>query len=157
MPVFAVNEDYRDDGPVSEEEKAEYRRIYREALEARLSAGSVHAYILDPAGHPIDSLHVADAARPDRLVTMLERVMRARKLTRGPTLVRPNTLSTPPPAAPGSLILHLTARGHGNSWDGFPSENWIVLTRSNWRALLPVARIRVGVPGTSARMSRRRS
>ena len=144
VPVFAVNEDYRDEGPVPEEEKAEYRRIYREALDARLSAGTVHAYVLDPAGHPIDSLHVADAARPDRLVTMLERVIRARKLTRGPTLVRPRTLSTPPPGAPGSLILHLTARGHGNSWDGFPSENWIVLTPRQLEGLLPVAELRVG-------------
>ena len=72
-----------------EEDKAEYRRIYREALDVWLSAGTVHAYVLDPAGHPIDSLHVADAARPDRLVTMLERVIRAQKLTKGPTLVRP--------------------------------------------------------------------
>jgi hypothetical protein len=138
VPVFAVNEDYRDDGPASAEEKAEYRRIYREALEARLSAGTVHAYVVDPAGHAIDSLHVADAARPDRLAAMLQRVMRARKLTRGPTLVRPRTLSAPPPHAPGSLILHLTARGHGNSWNGFPSEDWIVFAPEQLEGLLPV-------------------
>src|SRR5262249_32295445 len=121
VPVFAVNEDYRDDGPTPDEEKAEYRRICRAPLEAKLSAGMVHAYVLAPAGHPIDSLHVADAARPDRLVAMLERVIRERKRTSGPTLVRPRSLSTPPPGPPGSLVLHLTARGRGNSWDGFPS------------------------------------
>src|SRR5689334_23777719 len=93
VPVFAVNEDYRDDGPAPAEEKAEYRRIYREALDAGLSAGTVHAYVVDPAGHPIDSLHVADAARPDRLAAMLRPVMQARGLTRGPPLVRPPTLS----------------------------------------------------------------
>src|SRR5262249_20279680 len=97
VPVFAVNEDYRNDGPASAEEKAEYRRIYREALAARLSAGTVHAYIVAPDGHPIDSLHVADAARPDRLLAMLRRTIRARKLTPGPTLVRPRSLSAPPP------------------------------------------------------------
>jgi hypothetical protein len=144
VPVFAVNEDYRDDGSAPAEEKAEYRRIYREALAAGLSAGTVHAYVLDPAGHPIDSLHVADAARPDRLAAMLEHVMRKRKLARGSTLVRPRTLSAPPPHAPGSLILHLTARGHGSSWSGFPSENWIVLDSEQTEGLLPSTEPRVG-------------
>jgi hypothetical protein len=138
-PVFAINEDYRDQGSAPAEEKALYRRIYREALDAKLSAGTVHAYLIDPAGHPIDSLHVADASRPERLVAMLERVIKARKLTRGPTLVQPRTLSAPPPHAQGSVVLHLTARGHGNSWDGFPSENWIVLAPKQLEGLLPAA------------------
>jgi hypothetical protein len=137
VPVFAVNEDYRDDGPAPEEEKAEYRRIYREALAAKLSAGTVHAYVVDPDGHPIDSLHVADAAQPDRLLAMLRRVIRAKKRTPGRTLVRPRSLSAPPATAAGSLVLHLTARGHGNSWDGFPSENWIVLGPDRLAGLLP--------------------
>jgi hypothetical protein len=144
VPVFAVNEDYREDGSAPAEEKAQYRRIYREALSAGISAGTVHAYIVDPTGHPIDSLHVADAARPDRLAAMLQRVMRSRKLTRARPLVRPRTLSAPPPHAPGSLVLHLTARGHGNSWSGFPSENWIVLAPEQLEGLLPVAEPRAG-------------
>jgi hypothetical protein len=143
VPVFAVNEDYRDDGPAPREEKAEYRRIYREALAARLSAGSVHAYVVDPDGHPIDSLHVADASRPDRLLAMLRRAIRAQELIPGPTLIRPRSLSAPPAVAPGSLVLHLTARGHGNSWDGFPSENWIVLGPDQVGGLLP-AEVRPG-------------
>lgn len=145
VPVFAVNEDYRDDGPVPAEEKAVYRRIYREALEARLSAGTVHAYVVDPDGHPIDSMHVADAARPDRLAGMLRRVMGTRKLALGPTLVRPHSLSAPPSGEPGSLVLHLTARGHGSSWDGFPSEDWIVLGPGQVKGLLPVDPPRVGL------------
>jgi hypothetical protein len=146
VPVFAVNEDYRDGGPASAEDKAEYRRIYREALAARLSAGTVHAYVLDPAGHPVDSLHVADAAHPDRLVAMLERMIRARRLTSGPTLVRPRTRSNPPPGDPSSLVLHLTARGHGSSWDGFPSEDWIVLQPRQLEGLLPGSEVQVGDP-----------
>src|SRR5262249_23380873 len=136
VPVFAVNEDYRDAGPAPAEDKAEYHRIYREALDAKLSAGTVHAYVLDTSGHPFDSLPVADAAQPDGRVAMLERVVRARKLARGPTLVSPSTLSAPPPCEPDSLVLHLTARGHGNSWDGFPSENWIVLTPKDLEGLV---------------------
>ncbi len=143
-PVFAVNEDYRDDGRAPDEEKAEYRRIYREALEARLSAGTVHAYVIDPDGHPVDSLHVADAAQSDRLLAMLRRVVRTRDLTPGPTLVRPRSLSSPPAAATGSLVLHLTARGHGSSWGGFPSEDWIVLAPGQLPGLLPTAEPRAG-------------
>ncbi len=144
VPVFAVNEDYRDDGPAPQPEKAEYRRIYREALAARLSAGTVHAYVVDPDGHPIDSLHVADASKSDRLVGMLDRVVRSRKVQKGPTLVRPRSLSAPPPAGPGWLVLHLTARGHGSSWDGFPSEDWIVLGPERLRGLLPTGQVRPG-------------
>src|SRR5260370_40704715 len=102
VPVFAVNEDYRDAGPAPVEDKAEYRRIYREALDAKLSAGTVHAYVVDTAGHPIDSLHVADAAQPDRLVAMLECAIRKRKLAKGPPLVPPRTPSAPPPRQPCS-------------------------------------------------------
>jgi hypothetical protein len=137
VPVFAVNEDYRDDGAAPAADKAEYQRIYREALEAKLSAGTVHAYIVDTAGHPIDSLHVADATQPDRLSGLLERAVRERKLARGPTLVAPRALSAPSSSAPESLVLHLTARGHGNSWDGFPSENWIVFDPKQLDGLLP--------------------
>jgi hypothetical protein len=144
VPVFAVNEDYADDGPTSKEEKAEYRRIYREALGAKLSAGTVHAYVVDTAGHPIDSLHVAEAARPDRLVAMLERVIRDRHVAKGPTLVSPRALSAPPPSEPGSLVLHLTARGRGNSWDGFPGEDWIVLGPKDLVGLLPADHLEVG-------------
>src|SRR5947199_3368994 len=73
VPAFAVNEDYREGGDAPAEEKALYDSIYREALGKGLSAGSVHAYVVDPGGHPTDSLHVAEAARTDRLVAMLER------------------------------------------------------------------------------------
>jgi hypothetical protein len=137
VPVFVVNEDYRPDGPAPKEEKDEYRRIYHEALRAKLSAGTVHAYLIETAGHPIDSLHVADATQPDRLAAMLERAIREQKLAEGQALVPPRALSAPPECAAGSLVLHLVARGHGNSWDGFPSEDWIVLGRREVEAVLP--------------------
>jgi hypothetical protein len=144
VPVFVVNEDYADDGPAPKEEKAESRRIYREALDAKLSAGTVHAYVIDTAGHPIDSLHVADAARPDRLLAMLQRVIKDRQVSQGPTLVAPRELSAPPRSEPGSLVLHLTARGRGNSWDGFPGEDWIVLGLKDLAGLLPADHLAAG-------------
>ncbi|MEX0711142.1 MAG: hypothetical protein WD278_02255 [Pirellulales bacterium] len=53
VPVYAVNEDYRDGGPAPTEEKAEYQAIYREALAKGFSAGTVHVYVLDPRGQVI--------------------------------------------------------------------------------------------------------
>src|SRR5947208_969639 len=114
VPVFAVNEDYREGGVAPAEEKALYDRVYREALSKGLSAGSVHAYVVDPEGHATDSLHVAEAARTDRLVAMLERATAGLKTTGGAApLVKPQSLSVAPKAGAGSVVLHLTARGRG--------------------------------------------
>jgi hypothetical protein len=145
VPVFAVNEDYRKEGSAPAEEKALYERVYREALEKGLSAGTVHAYIIEPGGHVIDSLHVAEAARTERLLAMLECATAGRPTpaTAAP-LVKPRSLSVAPAAAPGSVVLHLTARGHGNSWDGFPSENWIVLGPEERAGLLPRGKVTAG-------------
>jgi hypothetical protein len=145
VPVFAVNEDYRQGGTAPAEEKAEYDRIYREALGKGLSAGTVHAYIVDPSGHPSASLHVADAARTDRLLTLLRRAVADRKTPGdGMPLVKPRSLSAAPEGGPGSVVLHLTARGRGNSWDGFPSEDWIVLGPKQCQGLRPQGDVKPG-------------
>ncbi len=138
VPVFAINEDYREGGPAPDGAKAESDRIYREALQKGLSAGTVHAYVVDTSGHPTASLHVAEAAKADNLLAMLERsAIDLKAPESGPPTVRPRSLSGPPEAGPGSVVLHLTARGRGNSWDGFPSENWIVLDPARREGLLP--------------------
>src|SRR5262245_60611930 len=71
VPVYAVNEDYRDEGPAPEEEKTEYTRIYREALSKKLSAGSVHVYVLSQVGEVIGTRHVAEAAKTKELSAFL--------------------------------------------------------------------------------------
>src|SRR5215213_10181726 len=76
VPVYAVNEDYRDSGPAPKEEKAEYQRIYREALSKKFSAGTVHVYVLDPKGAVIGTRHVADAAKTKELLAFLEGVVK---------------------------------------------------------------------------------
>ena len=73
MPVYVSNEDFRPGGSASPEEKKERDRILREAGAAKLSVGTVHAYVLGPDGHPIDSLHVAEAAKVEPMTDMLER------------------------------------------------------------------------------------
>jgi hypothetical protein len=93
----------------------------------------------------IDSLHVADAARTERLLAMLDRATTGLRTTDSAApLVKPRSLSVAPEVGPGSIVLHLTARGHGNSWDGFPSENWIVLGPGQREGLLPSGDVKAG-------------
>src|SRR5262245_44907782 len=129
VPVLAVNEDYRGAGAAPADERAEYQRIYREALAAKFSTGTVHVYIVEPAGKPVGTLHVATAARTPKLLELLDDVVRRSGLKPGKPVVEPRPLSAAPPVAEGGLVLHLTARPlkGGGSWDGV-SENWVVYT-----------------------------
>ena len=144
VPVYTSNEEYRDGGTAPPEERAAYQKIYRAALDKKMSAGTVHAYVLDPDGNPVDSLHVADAARKDNLLKMLNRAVERFKPQAGDALVRPKTQSVPPTAPDGGAVLHLTARAEGtnpsdNAWHAYPSEDWIVLTAADVEKLLPPA------------------
>ena len=144
VPVYTSNEDYRDGGSASPEERAAYQKIYRAASAAKLSTGTVHAYVLSPAGEPVDSLHVADAARGGNLLSMLNRAVKRFQPQPGEVLVRPKVQSAPPVAPEGGLVLHLTARAEGtnpsdSSWHAYPSENWIVLPAADAEKLLPRA------------------
>jgi hypothetical protein len=144
-PVYTINEDYAEKGPAPREEKAEYQRIYHEAVKAKLSTGTVHVYVLTPDGHPLDSLHVAEAAKKDKLIGMLEKTVKKLKIKEGKPLVKPVPQSVAPKADKGSLVLHLTSRPlrGGGSWDGV-SENWIVLDRDDVKKLLPEGKHEVG-------------
>src|SRR5262249_54845823 len=155
VPVYVSNEDYRKDGTAPAAERAEYTRIYQEALKAKLSAGTVHAYVVAPDGHPIDSLHVARASKVEELTAMLERTIDKLKTPEGKPLVTPTIQSSAPKAEADALVLHLTARnlmrqgdeyvprpaalGQTKSagWGSYPQENWIVLPRPAWTKLLP--------------------
>jgi RNA polymerase sigma-70 factor (ECF subfamily) len=122
VPVYVST----DSGPNPERD-----RIYREALAAKLGAGSEHLYFLDPAGRVVDSMYVCKTDARN----LLERLQKhagpagAPAVTAGPQL-------PPPPAPPGGLVLHVTARyldEHGKleskraSYHEFPAEEWIVL------------------------------
>jgi len=142
VPVYTSNEDYRDGGAAAPEERAAYEKIYRAALAKKLSTGTVHAYVLSPDGDPVDSLHVADAARGDNTLDMLRRAIERFHTTPGQALVTPKSQSQPPPPADGGIVLHLTARAQGtnpsdNSWHAYPSEDWIVLSAADIQKLLP--------------------
>lgn len=145
VPVFAVNEDYQDAGSAPKGEKAEYQRIYREALAKKFSAGTVHVYILNPKGEVIGTRHVADAAKTKDLIAFLDDMTKQLGTKPGKALVEPKAQSAPPEHPKGSLVLHLAARGlgGGGSWDG-TAENWVVYTPDEVKKLLPAGKVEAG-------------
>jgi hypothetical protein len=164
VPVYVSNEDYAKNGPAPAEEKAEKQRVYREALQAKLSTGTVHVYVLTPDGHPVDSLHVATASKVEELTAMLERAVAKLKAPAGGPLVKPAPQSRPAGAAADALVLHVTARylhRKGNElvplgaearrgesrnagWHANPGEDWVVLPRPEWAKLLPAGKAEPG-------------
>lgn len=145
VPVYAVNEDYRDGGTAPAAERAEYQRIYREALGKKFSAGTVHVYVLNPQGEVVGTRHVADAAKTKELAAFLDGVTEQLGTKPGQPLAEPKAQSRPPAHPAGSLVLHLAARGlgGGGSWDG-TAENWVVYTPDEAKKLLPAGTVNAG-------------
>jgi hypothetical protein len=138
IPVYTSNEDYAKDGKAPAEEKAERDRIWGAALKAGKSSGTVHVYLLDGDGRFLDSMHVAEASRPGKLLEMLGSAAEGQKVAGGKTIVAPACQSTRPKCGDDDLVLHLTARRAGRgSWGEFPSENWIVLDQGARKNFLP--------------------
>ena len=138
VPFYSVNEDHEASGSAPEPEKKEVDRIRREALSKQMSSGSVHVYIISPAGKVLGTLHVADAAQPQKLIALMERVVQEQKTQAGKPVVKPTPQSFAPKCATGGIVLHLTSRpfGNGGSWEGI-SENWITLDAERIQSLLP--------------------
>ena len=139
VPVYTVNEDYSEKGSAPPEEKTERNRIFAEGHAAKLSVGSVHVYILGPDGKLRDSAHVAQAAKSEHLIALLEKNVAELKVPKGKPVVAPVAQSQCPPSPPGAIALHLSARsldGRG-AWSEFPAEDWIVLSSEESKQLLP--------------------
>jgi hypothetical protein len=145
VPVYAVNEDYRAGAAVPKDERAEYQRIYREALAKKYSAGSVHVYVLSPGGEVVGTRHVADAAKTRGLVAFLDGVVTKLGTKAGKPLVEPKAQSAAPARPKGGLVLHLAARGlgGGGSWGG-TAENWVVYAADEVKKLLPAGPVAAG-------------
>lgn len=139
VPVYAVNEDYRAKGAKSKEEKEAYNRIYHQALVKKLSAGTVHVYIVSPEGEVIDSAHVAEAAKTAELTKLLQRNIQKFRVKAGEPLAKPKPQAAPPRCDEGALRLHSVARsldGKG-AWTGVPGEDWILLDRDEAVKFIP--------------------
>lgn len=159
VPVFVSNEDFTDKGAAPAEEKAELRRIFQEGYAKKLSVGSVHVYILAPDGHLIDSLHTAEAAKPEVLLPLLQRNAKNLRVTPGNPILPPAP-AAPPVCEPGSVLLRLVSRyierkngeeepveTTSGDWTALPSEDWIMLSQSEAASLLPSGKPVVGQNG----------
>jgi RNA polymerase sigma-70 factor, ECF subfamily len=138
VPVYVNTED-----PTNEE----HRRVYHEALKAKLSAGSERIYFLEPEGRVVESLHICHVTT----ASLLESLAKHARGT-GPTLVPPAGQSAP---LPGAKSLHLTSRyldkegkplkfSKGASYHAFPAEEWVALTPAEEAALVPDAAAQPG-------------
>lgn len=154
VPFYSVNEDHEASGSAAETEKREVDRIRREALSKQMSSGSVHVYIMSPSGAVLGTLHVADASQPEKLIALMDRVVREQKTQAGKPVVKPTPQSFAPKCERGGIVLHLTSRPlkGGGSWDGI-SENWITLDVNEVQSLLPKNRIKVALGWSPDRKS----
>jgi len=146
VPVYVVNDDHDREGTDPVEERKEFQRIYREALDGKLFAGTECLYFLDPAsGKVFDSIHMCKVTTAN-LIEKLDRIASERSVTAGPPASPPSPQCVPPPAGPENLVLHVTARyldkgGNplkgGSDYDACPAEEWVVLTKDESSRLLP--------------------
>jgi hypothetical protein len=114
-------------------------RIYKEAMSSPCGSGAVFVFILDPAGHVIDGLDAARAARGNALAETLQAVVKKLDTHPGPPVVKPTPQSQPPAHDADSVVLHVTTRSFRKvfPWGVLPAENWIVLKPGEWSTLLP--------------------
>jgi len=150
VPVYAVNEDYSRKGSAPAEEKAERDRIFKEGYAQKSSVGSVHVYVLRPDGQFFDSMHVAEAAKSEKLLALLNRAVAELKPAAGQPVVPPAPQSCRPDCDRDALTLHLVARsldGRG-AWSEFPVEDWIVLSGAEVKKLPAAEEFTVGATWT---------
>jgi len=147
--------------PDPEEAKAR-RRVFEEAARAKLETGEEFLYFVEPAEGRVTATAAVCHATADSLAARLEALGGAA----GPPLVPPAPQSTPPPSGADGLVLHLTARyldregrvrAGGGGYDGFPAEDWLVLSPAEAAAFAPPGPPRVGQawevdPGIASRL-----
>jgi hypothetical protein len=165
VPVYVSNEDVFKNSDASPAVKKEIQRIRMETLKAKMSAGTVHVYLLDVDGHPVGSQHVATASKVEELTALLEKTIERLKVPAGKTIVPPASQSCcPHKTEAGALVLHLVARNvdrqggedvprkatlgatRSGNWGAYPAEDWIVLDKAEWSRLVPKGPL---APGTT--------
>jgi hypothetical protein len=144
VPVY-ISYEAHDQGDAPEEDKKEWRRIYHEATTRLKRSGTVHVYVLAPAdGEVIESIDIGTAVQPEKLLARLGAVVQKLKTPEGKPVVEPAPQSCPPKCDPDSLVLHLVARSSRGTWNEFPVENWIVLSRAEAANLVPAGGVTGG-------------
>ena len=136
IPVFTSNEDYRGEGAAPPEERKILSGIHQDGLKKGLSVGTVHAFALSPEGGVLDSLHTVEAAKPDRLLAMLNGVAE-----RYPNAANAAPLKSRKESVKDGLSLQITARyleskdgklalveNAGGNWSALPGEDSVSFT-----------------------------
>jgi hypothetical protein len=138
VPVTSSNFETGDQGQAPRAEKVERQRIYGDFIAKKLGVGDVHVYILRSDGSSLRGLDIGSALTAGKLAEFLEDVRKELNNPAGPPAFPPHPASSAPSAPDDAMVFHLVARANaGGSWHEFPSENWIVLSRAEWSALLP--------------------
>lgn len=147
IPVYVSNEDYGSNGSVPDDEKKAWQKIYHATLAKKLSAGSVHVYVLTPDGEPIDSIHVAHATTA-KVTATLKGAIEKLGTKEGKALVEIKPQAASPKAGDGELILYLIARAvpgkAAGFWQELPGEDYITYGRDEWKKFLPPAGTAIG-------------
>lgn len=151
IPIHVTNEKHIESGDASPAEKAERARIMREVFRTGYNnpvrASDAAFYVLEPTGHINDALLLPDCLNNDEVIKMLEEVRTKLKVPAAKApVVAPRPQSAPPKTPADAIVLHLTARyvPAGGSWKLLPSEDWLVLDKSQWSKLTPAKDAKVG-------------
>lgn len=143
VPAYISNADYEGLGDASPEEKRLRGRIFAEAEQKKLPWGMDCLYLLEPADGRVKETMPLSKASPEATRQWLQA---NRRTAPGAPLMTSCRQSQPPPAPPGALVLHLTARyldaegrveTHRPDFHEFPGEDWIVLSPEEGRQLTP--------------------
>lgn len=143
VPAYISNADYEPLGEAPAAEKERRDRIFAEAERMELPWGMDCLYLLEPMDGRVKDVLPLSKASPDATQRWLEA---NRKTPAGPALVTLSRQSVPPPAPPGAMVLHLTARyldaeghveTHRPDFHEVPGEDWIVLSAEEARQLAP--------------------
>jgi len=131
VPVTSANEEPDTSG--------ERGRIRTEFQNKKLGAGDVHVYVIGPDRVAIGGLDIGSAMDVDKEIAFLKGVVERLHTSGGPPVFPPHPQSAPPQVEPGAPAIHLVARklDANKTWNEFPSENWIVLTRQEWDQIMP--------------------
>jgi hypothetical protein len=115
-------------------------RIYHEFADKHLGIGDVHVYVVGPDGAAIAGLDIGSAMDSDKEIAFLTSIVERLHTQPGLPVFAPHPQSSAPPVPPDAPAIHLVARKLiGRTWNEFPSENWIVLTKQEWDQTLPPA------------------
>jgi RNA polymerase sigma factor (sigma-70 family) len=146
IPVHLSNEDLEPAGSATPQDRDEARRIYGEALDRKMPAGTGAVYAVAPNGRVLGSLIVPQAYETPRILALLEQARVASGTRQGDPVIKPTAQSRAPDHAPEDLVVHVVARyvdpsgapeKTRPSWHEVPAENWLVLGAADRARILP--------------------